>query len=117
MPAFCGSSPVLISTNSRSLLPARAISAATASAINKPVPGGSEIQYYNWYDYYLYAQDEWRIRPNFTLTYGLRYETPGNSIGSLQPFNDAILAVPGVANVAIWGERIRLQAVEVVPEK
>jgi CzcA family heavy metal efflux pump len=31
--------------------------------------------------------------------------------------NDAILAVPGVANVAIWGERIRLQAVEVVPEK
>ncbi|MCB9265576.1 MAG: efflux RND transporter permease subunit [Lewinellaceae bacterium] len=31
--------------------------------------------------------------------------------------NDAILAVPGVANVAIWGERIELQAVEVVPEK
>ncbi|MCB0560681.1 MAG: efflux RND transporter permease subunit, partial [Phaeodactylibacter sp.] len=31
--------------------------------------------------------------------------------------NDAILAVPGVANVAIWGERIRLQAVEVVPER
>jgi CzcA family heavy metal efflux pump len=30
--------------------------------------------------------------------------------------NDAILDVPGVANVAIWGERIRLQAVEVVPE-
>ena len=24
--------------------------------------------------------------------------------------------VPGVANVAIWGERIRLQAIEVVPE-
>lgn len=31
--------------------------------------------------------------------------------------NDAILAVPGVANVAIWGERIRLLAVEVVPER
>lgn len=30
--------------------------------------------------------------------------------------NDAILDVPGVANVAIWGERIRLQAIEVVPE-
>lgn len=68
---------------------------AIASAINKPVPGGSEIQYYNWYDYFAYAQDEWRIRPNFTLTYGLRYETPGNSIGSLQPFNDAILAANG----------------------
>ena len=30
--------------------------------------------------------------------------------------NDAILDVPGVAHVAIWGERIELQAVEVVPE-
>lgn len=68
---------------------------AIASAINKPVPGGSEIQYYNWYDYFFYGQDEWRIRPNFTLTYGLRYETPGNSIGSLQPFDDAILAANG----------------------
>ncbi|HMY71353.1 MAG TPA: carboxypeptidase regulatory-like domain-containing protein [Blastocatellia bacterium] len=68
---------------------------AIASAINKPVPGGSEIQYYNWYDYFFYAQDEWRVRPNLSLTYGLRYETPGNSIGSLQPFNDKILAANG----------------------
>ncbi len=30
--------------------------------------------------------------------------------------NDAIMDVSGVAHVAIWGERIRLQAVEVVPE-
>jgi len=68
---------------------------AIASGINKPVPGGSEIQYYNWYDYFFYAQDEWRIRPNFSLTYGLRYETPGNSIGSLEPFNQNILAANG----------------------
>jgi hypothetical protein len=68
---------------------------ATASAINKPVPGGSEIQYYNWYDYFFYAQDEWKIRPNFSLSYGLRYETPGNSIGSLQPFSEKILAANG----------------------
>jgi hypothetical protein len=68
---------------------------AIASGINKPVPGGSEIQYYNWYDYFFYAQDEWRIRPNFSLTYGLRYETPGNSIGSLDPFNQNILAANG----------------------
>ena len=36
---------------------------AIASAINKPVTGGSEIQYYNWYDYFFYAQDEWRVSP------------------------------------------------------
>jgi hypothetical protein len=68
---------------------------AIASGINKAVPGGSEIQYYNWYDYFFYAQDEWRIRPNFSLIYGLRYETPGNSIGSLEPFNQKILAANG----------------------
>ncbi len=31
--------------------------------------------------------------------------------------NDAILSVPGVANVAIWGERIQLQVVAASPEK
>jgi CzcA family heavy metal efflux pump len=30
--------------------------------------------------------------------------------------NDAILDVPGVAHVAIWGERIRMQVVQAVPE-
>ncbi|MGE0884921.1 MAG: carboxypeptidase regulatory-like domain-containing protein [Blastocatellales bacterium] len=68
---------------------------AIASAINQPVPGGQEIQYYNWYDYFFYAQDEWRITPNFSLTYGLRYETPGNSIDSLVPVSDAIVAANG----------------------
>ncbi|MFN7928272.1 MAG: carboxypeptidase regulatory-like domain-containing protein [Blastocatellia bacterium] len=68
---------------------------AIASAVNKPVPGGSEVQYYNWYDYFFYAQDEWKVRPNFTLTYGLRYETPGNSIASLYPFEQQILARNG----------------------
>src|SRR5262249_15446859 len=68
---------------------------AIASAINKPVPGGSEIQYYNWYDYFFYAQDEWKIRPNFALTYGLRYELPGNSIGSLESIDRKILATNG----------------------
>ncbi len=65
---------------------------AQASAINRVVPGAPELQYYNWYDYFFYAQDEWKLRPSFTLTYGLRYELPGNSIDSLVPVSDSIVA-------------------------
>ncbi|HEU0176351.1 MAG TPA: carboxypeptidase regulatory-like domain-containing protein [Blastocatellia bacterium] len=68
---------------------------AISSAINRPVPGGQTLQYYNWYDLFFYAQDEWKITPNFALTYGLRYETPGNSIDSLVPFSDMIVAANG----------------------
>jgi outer membrane receptor protein involved in Fe transport len=32
-----------------------------------------EVKFDNNY-YAIYAQDEWRVKPNFTLTYGLRYE-------------------------------------------
>src|SRR5262245_51558936 len=65
---------------------------AQASAINRVVPGAPELQYYNWYDHFFYAQDEWKIRRSFTLTYGLRYELPGNSIDSLVPVSDSIVA-------------------------
>ncbi|HKQ73811.1 MAG TPA: carboxypeptidase regulatory-like domain-containing protein [Blastocatellia bacterium] len=68
---------------------------AITAAINKPVPGGEELQYYNWYDYFFYAQDEWKITPNFSLSFGLRYETPGNSIDSLIPISDKIVAANG----------------------
>ena len=64
---------------------------AIASQLNRVVPGARELQYYNWYDYFFYGQDEWKVRPNFTLTYGLRYEAPGNSIASLVPVSDAIV--------------------------
>ena len=63
-----------------------------AATVNRPVPGGQEIQYYDWYDFYTFAQDEWRIRPNFTLTYGLRYELPGNSFEDLVPVSNRIVA-------------------------
>lgn len=69
--------------------------ASTAAAVNRPLPGGQEIQYYYWYDSYYYAQDEWKIKPNFTLTYGLRYELPGNNFDDLVPINDAIVAANG----------------------
>ncbi|HWS86482.1 MAG TPA: carboxypeptidase regulatory-like domain-containing protein [Pyrinomonadaceae bacterium] len=69
--------------------------ADTASQVNRPLPGGQEIQYYYWYDQYFYAQDEWRLAPNFALTYGLRYELPGNNFDDLVPVNDRIVAANG----------------------
>jgi hypothetical protein len=33
-----------------------------------------------------------RIRPNFTLTFGLRYELPGNNFDDLIPVNNRIVA-------------------------
>ncbi|HEY9436686.1 MAG TPA: carboxypeptidase-like regulatory domain-containing protein [Blastocatellia bacterium] len=69
--------------------------ALTASTVNRPLPGGQQIQYYDNYDYYFFAQDEWRIRPSFTLSYGLRYELPGNTFDDLIPVNDQIVAAAG----------------------
>lgn len=65
---------------------------ATVAQINAPLRGGSLMTNLRYYDYFFYLQDEWRIRPNFTLTYGIRYETPGNSIQSLINLNDRIVA-------------------------
>ena len=36
---------------------------------------GTPLVQVNWADVGLYAEDEWRLRPNMSLTYGLRYET------------------------------------------
>ena len=66
-----------------------------AAQVNRPLPGGQEIQYYYWWDSYFYAQDEWKITPHFTLTYGLRYERPGNNFDDLVPVNNAIVASAG----------------------
>jgi hypothetical protein len=35
---------------------------------------GSSLVQNDYYDLGLYVQDEWRVRPNITLSYGLRYE-------------------------------------------
>ncbi|HEX5083169.1 MAG TPA: carboxypeptidase-like regulatory domain-containing protein [Blastocatellia bacterium] len=69
--------------------------ALTAATVNRPLPGGSELQYYDNYDYYFFGQDEWKIAPSFTLSYGLRYELPGNTFNDLVPINDKIVAAAG----------------------
>jgi hypothetical protein len=68
---------------------------AEAANINKPLPGGEAINNYNWFDVHFYGQDEWKIRPNFALTYGLRYERPGEATLSLLPANERIVSVAG----------------------
>jgi hypothetical protein len=66
---------------------------AEAANINKPLPGGEAINNYNWFDVHFYGQDEWKIRPNFSLTYGLRYERPGEATLSLLPANERIVSI------------------------
>jgi hypothetical protein len=68
---------------------------AGTATINKPLPGGEEVNYYRWWDQYYYAQDEWRARDNLTLSLGLRYELAGNNIQSLIDLNDRILQANG----------------------
>lgn len=68
---------------------------AQIATINSPLRGGQTNQYYKFYDYFFFVQDEWRVRPNFTLTYGIRYESPGNPIKSLADANARIVAANG----------------------
>jgi hypothetical protein len=68
---------------------------AAVASINKPLPGGRTIQYFRWYDYFLYVQDTWQVHPTLALSLGLRYEAPGNALASLFPVNDAIQAANG----------------------
>ncbi len=41
-------------------------------------PVGNPTVRVNWFDAGLYAQDDWRVRSNVTLSYGLRFETQNN---------------------------------------
>lgn len=65
---------------------------ATVAQINAPLPGASVITYFRYNDYFFFLQDEYRIKPNLTLTYGIRYESPGNSLQNLADANQNIVA-------------------------
>ncbi|HEY9282696.1 MAG TPA: carboxypeptidase regulatory-like domain-containing protein, partial [Pyrinomonadaceae bacterium] len=63
--------------------------------INRDLPGVARVLHLDWHDFYFYGQDEWRLRPNFTLTFGLRYENAGQPIQDLVEFNDPVFAASG----------------------
>lgn len=65
---------------------------ATRANINKDLPGTARVLHDDWHDLFFYGQDEWKVRPNFTLTLGLRYENAGQPIGDLVDFNQPVLA-------------------------
>jgi hypothetical protein len=39
------------------------------------ITSGTPLVQVNWFDAGLYAEDEWRVRPNLSFTYGLRFES------------------------------------------
>ena len=65
---------------------------ASSSSKSLPLRGGDMISFYRWHQFYVYGQDQWRIRPNLTLSYGVRYEYPGDSFQYLRELNQRILA-------------------------
>ncbi|HKG60139.1 MAG TPA: carboxypeptidase regulatory-like domain-containing protein [Pyrinomonadaceae bacterium] len=70
---------------------------ATAFRINTGDPFAAVSQT----DYGLFVQDDWRIRPNLTLSYGLRYETQTNAHSKFD-FGPRVAVAwsPGAANSA-----------------
>lgn len=64
---------------------------ATVARINGSLKGGEAITHMRHYDYFAYVQDQFRIRPNFTVSYGMRYETPGNRMDKVVQLNSRIV--------------------------
>lgn len=64
---------------------------ALTATINTPLPGVPTKQYYKYNDYFFYVQDEWRVSKSLTLSYGIRYESPGNALAYLKELNDGIV--------------------------
>lgn len=62
------------------------------ASVNSFLPGVPRWQAYRYTDYFFFWQDEWRVKSNLTITYGLRYETPGNAFNFLQGVNNRVVA-------------------------
>lgn len=80
-----------------------ALGAATGVFQSLQLPGTSSYLNLRYYEYNFFGQDQWRISPNLSLSYGLRYEyntPPGSANDQIeQTFNSTQLAlVPALRN-------------------
>ena len=76
---------------------------AAQGRINSPLPGGASIYPNNSHDYAAFIQDEWRVRPDLTLTFGVRYESPSNMLERLVSLNQRIVAAAGGDSRYVFG--------------
>ncbi len=66
---------------------------ATRANINKDLPGTARVLHSDWHDFFFFGQDEWKVKPNLTLTLGMRYENAGQPIEGLVDYNKPVLAL------------------------
>ncbi len=89
---------------------------AQSGTITLRMPGGDDTPgFYRWHEIFAFAQDEWRIRNDLTVTFGARYEYPGNLFGYLEDANERVLAANGNNPAFRWTPRPRTDTNNVAP--
>jgi hypothetical protein len=56
-----------------------------------PLPPGVNVRRYTWYTTGFYGQDDWRLRSNFTVNLGLRYEPAIDYINETHGWSSALV--------------------------
>jgi hypothetical protein len=75
-PVFTGGTPVDALTVYQGAAQGNcSVSGSTSCPSQFSITEGTPLVQVNWFDAGLYAEDEWRIRPNLAVTYGLRFES------------------------------------------
>jgi outer membrane receptor protein involved in Fe transport len=88
---------------------------ATTATKSFLLTGGESEGFYRWHEFYAFAQDEWRIRNSLVLTFGVRYEYPGDPLSYLRGVNSRILAANGNNPVFTLGPLPEPDANNVMP--